>query len=49
MLKKQATKLEKEWKNLELGEMQDDDPQIESNDLEQGGGYDLSENHDTAY
>lgn len=47
MLKKQPTKLQKEWKNLELGEMQEEDFQIESNDYEQDEGYDLSENHNT--
>lgn len=46
MLKKQPTRLEKEWKNLELGEMQEDNPQIESNNYEQDEGYDLSDNQD---
>jgi hypothetical protein len=47
MLKKQPTRLEKEWKNLELGEMQEYNLQIGSNNYEQDDGYDLSENRDT--
>ena len=47
MQKKNPTKLETEWKNLDLGEMQEVDHQIGLNDHEQGEGYDLSENRDT--
>ncbi|QUC65159.1 hypothetical protein NsoK4_02520 [Nitrosopumilus sp. K4] len=47
MIKKQPTKLEKEWKNLEIGEMQENNPQIRTNNYEQDDGYDLSENLDT--
>lgn len=47
MMKKQPTKLEREWKNLELGEMQEVNPMIESNSYDPYEGYDLSENRDT--
>lgn len=49
MIKKQPTRLEREWKNLELGEMQEDSSQTESNDDEQDEGYGLSEISDTVY
>ncbi len=43
-MKKNQTKLEKEWKNLEIGEMQEEDQQIDFNDNDQDSGYDLSGN-----
>ena len=48
MLTKLATKLEREWKNLEQGEMQEVSHQVGLNDYDQDDGYDYSENPDTA-
>lgn len=48
MLRKLPTKLEREWKNLEQGEMQEVSHQIGLNDDEQDNGYDCSNNPDTA-
>jgi hypothetical protein len=47
MMTKQLTKQEKEWKNLELGEMPDEEIQIGSkNEYDTDSGYDMSEDLD---